>query len=78
MANQVVVPFPGPRYRRPEPFSTRDWSLKTDEPPRSRWRTRLSTARQVVRAVVETLSYLAEPRVYPPAPPALPPRRDAR
>jgi hypothetical protein len=50
-------------------------------PPRSEraglW-SRLSTAREVVRGVVETLSYLRDARVRPPTPPALPPARGAK
>jgi hypothetical protein len=31
----------------------------------------------MVKAVVETLSYLADARVRPPGPPALPPKRES-
>jgi hypothetical protein len=44
---------------------------------RARIWARLSTARDVVRGVVETLSYLREARVRPPAP-ALPPARHVK
>jgi hypothetical protein len=39
---------------------------------RARLWARLSKARQVVRGVVETLSYLRESRVHPPALPPAP------
>ena len=45
---------------------------------RSRLRSRIVTARQVVRAVIETLSYLGEARVRPPAAPALPAARSTK
>ena len=57
MANQVVVPFPGLHDARAASRETR----------RSRIFARLSTARDVVMALVETLSYLGEARVRPPA-----------
>jgi hypothetical protein len=44
---------------------------------RARLWARLSTARDVVRGVVETLSYLREARVRPPMP-ALPPAGQAK
>ena len=45
---------------------------------RTRLWSRLSTAREVVRGVVETFSYLREARVRPPSPPALPPGRPVK
>jgi hypothetical protein len=76
MANQVVVPFPGTRFQptAQQALSSNEWRPVEK---RSRWRSRLSTARAVVRAVVETLSYVGEARVRPPLP-ALPPARSAK
>jgi hypothetical protein len=75
MANQVVIPFPGSRFQTAEPvLSSRDWRSAS---PRS-LHSRLVTARKVVRAVIETLSYLAEARVHPPARPALPAARSTK
>ena len=70
MASDVVVPFPRSRSKRGSNMS----SLGAWVPPhseRARIWARLSTAREVVRGVVETLSYLRDARVNPP--PALPP-----
>jgi len=84
MASQVVVPFPGSEHKsipdsgfsrdgwRPAPGGLDRRSL------RARVYARLSTAKQVARAVLETMSYLAEARVRPPLPPALPPARTAK
>jgi hypothetical protein len=75
MANQVVIPFPGSRFQTGEPvLPSRDWRSVS---PRS-LHSRLVTARKVVRAVIETLSYLAEARVHPPARPALPAARSTK
>ena len=57
MANQVVVPFVASATRA----MARTWVLS-----------RLSVAKGVARAVIETMSYLGEARVRPPLPPALP------
>jgi len=78
MANQVVIPFPGSRFRsdRDKAFGASDWGFPGPS-LRSRWMSRLSTARGVVRAVVETLSYLGEARVQPPTRPALPPAKSS-
>jgi hypothetical protein len=78
MANQVVVPFPGSRLTsdRDKALWASDWGFPGPS-RRSRWMSRLSTARGVVRAVVETLSYLGEARVQPPSRPALPPARSS-
>ncbi len=80
MANQVVIPFPGvrPPVARAPSFSSSEWRPRGVPSRGSRWLSRIATARDVVRAVVETLSYLGEARVRPPEPPALPPRRAAR
>jgi hypothetical protein len=60
MSNQVVIPFPQ-RRNREVPSSHRS------EPSRRvKILSRLSTARDVVRAVFETLSYMGEARVRPP------------
>lgn len=79
MANQVVVPFPGSRFNssREKAFSTGGWGF-AESSRRSRLMSRLSTARGVVRAVMETLSYLGEPRVRPPQRPALPAARSTK
>ncbi len=90
MANQVVIPFPGSRFSRAEErgrasndgrsvdrLSRGTTPLDRVLRERSRWLSRLSTAREVVRAVVETLSYLNEARVRPPLP-ALPAPRKGR
>ena len=83
MASDVVVPFPRSRARRN--FQKRGFDMSSPmawgPPPaseRTRLWSRLSTARDVVRGVVETLSYLRDARVRPPAPPALPPARSAK
>ena len=79
MASQVVVPFPNSRFRsNPEKtLSGDDWGF-SGRSRRSRLMSRLSTARGVVRAVIETLSYLGDARVYPPVHPALPPARGTK
>jgi len=70
MSNQVVVPFRAPSGRRPwvAPSSRR---AETERSGR-KWSYRLATAREMVRALVDTLSYLGDARVRPPA---LPPKR---
>jgi hypothetical protein len=72
MASDVVVPFPRSRSGR---GVNMDPPLGAWIPPnseRARLWARLSRARQVVRGVVETLSYLRESRVRPPALPPAP------
>jgi len=79
MANQVVVPFPGPRPQAGARSSFPSGEWRSAGPSRgARWLSRIATARDVVRAVIETMSYLGEARVRPPEPPALPPRRVAK
>jgi hypothetical protein len=75
MSNQVVVPFRVSRTKRQPARSSRS---RSEAPPRSerRWGLRLATARDVVRALVDTISYLGDARVRPPVPPALPPKRE--
>lgn len=72
MATDVVVPFPRSRAKRgtSRTSPSNDWTAPPSE--RGRLWSRLSTAREVVRGVVETLSYLREARVSPPVllPPA--------
>jgi hypothetical protein len=76
MATDVVVPFPRSRSKRglKNNAPASDWVVPSSE--RGRLWSRLSTAREVVRGVVETLSYLREARVSPP--PLLPPARSDR
>ena len=77
MASQVVVPFPRSRTKRGIKTSSTTVESAWIAPlpvERGRIWSRLSTARDVVRGVVETLSYLREARVSPP-PRALPPAR---
>lgn len=77
MANDVVVPFPRSRSKPAGnfgPFLSSPWQAGS-RVERTRLWARLSTARDVVRGVVETFSYLREARVRPPLPPALPPAR---
>jgi hypothetical protein len=78
MANQVVVPFPGSQFRSnvEKAFSTEAWDFAGTS-RRARLMSRLSTARGVVRAVFETLSYLGEARVRPPIR-SLPPARSTK
>jgi hypothetical protein len=76
--SDVVVPFPRSRSKR---GSKQDRPVGAWIPPnseRARLWSRISTAREVVRGVVETLSYLREARVFPPAPAALPPARTTK
>ena len=73
MANQVVVPFPVTRPKPAVDFMPSGAWRRPGELAGARFLARLSTARKVVRAVVETLSYLGEARVRPPLP-ALPAR----
>ena len=79
MANQVVVPFPSPRPQAGarSGFPSGEWP-SGGHSRGARWLSRIATARDVVRAVIETLSYLGEARVRPPEPPALPAKRIAR
>jgi hypothetical protein len=61
MSNQVVIPFPQrSRQELPSVPST------ARELRRAKILSRLSTARDVVRAVIDTLSYMGEARVRPP------------
>jgi len=74
MASQVVIPFPrAERGRGGE-------RLPHDAATSGRLRTgivgRIAAAFDVARAVVETLSYLSEPRIRPTRP-ALPERTSA-
>ena len=74
MSNHVVVPFPAARSSRSANQATRvTWPFATSSQA-VRLVATLSTVRGVVRAVVETFSYLGEARVRPPVRPALPPR----
>jgi len=81
MANEVVVPFPRSRSKPranlgPSLGPSFDGPWQTvPRSERTRFWARLSTAREIVRGVVETLSYMREARVRPPLPPALPPGR---
>jgi hypothetical protein len=57
MSNQVVIPFHQQPYRgAPSPV----------HPLRAKIHSRLSTARDVVRGVIETLSYMGDARVKRP------------
>ena len=78
MASDVVVPFPRSRSKRGTYMGPPLGAWIPPHSERARLWARLSTAREVVRGVVETLSYLREARVCPPAPPALPPARHAK
>ena len=78
MANEVVVPFPRLRSVHGTDRAPPSGAWIPRHAERSRIWARLSTARGVVRGVVETLSYLREARVRPPAPAALPPARSAK
>jgi hypothetical protein len=78
MANEVVVQFPRSRSKRASDMTPPFGAWIPPRSERARLWARLSTARQVVRGVVETLSYLREARVRPPAPPALPPARHSK
>jgi len=71
MASDVVVPFPRSRSKRGVNMGPPPGAWIPPHSERARLWARLSTAREVVRGVVETLSYLREARVNPP--PALPP-----
>jgi hypothetical protein len=77
MSNQVVVPFRAPRSHRRQASSSWSRSDSPAERPSRGWINRLATARDMVRAVVETLSYLGDARVRPSSPPALPPKRES-
>jgi hypothetical protein len=59
MSNQVVIPFPQRPRRETSPISPVG-------PRRAKLLSRLSTARGVVRAVIDTLSYMGDARVKPP------------
>jgi hypothetical protein len=72
MASDVVVPFPRSRSKRGTDMGPPLGAWIPPHSERARLWARLSTARDVVRGVVETLSYLREARVRPPVP-ALPP-----
>ena len=67
MANQVIVPFrrTSPRRANPRALLGR---FDPETPVRRRsWVTnRMATLGEAVRAVMETLAYLSEPRVSPP------------
>ena len=73
MASDVVVPFPRPRSKRGIDMGPPLGAWIPPHSERARLWARISTAREVVRGVVETFSYLREARVRPPSPPALPP-----
>jgi hypothetical protein len=76
MSNQVVVPFRAPRSKKR--LNVPSWTRPdAAAAPARGWIGRLATARDMVKAVVETLSYLGDARVRPPAPPALPPKRES-
>jgi hypothetical protein len=75
MASDVVVPFPRSRSKRGADTGPPLGAWIPPPSERARIWARFSTARDVVRGVVETLSYLREARVRPPVPPALPPAR---
>ncbi|HEX9297846.1 MAG TPA: hypothetical protein VF881_18525 [Polyangiaceae bacterium] len=78
MANQVVVPFSASRTKRGAKHElAADVWRRPARSERSTPMSRLSMAREMVRALFETLSYLREPRVRPPLP-ALPPARGIR
>jgi len=77
MASDVVVPFPRSRSRRGVDMGPALGAWTPPHSERTRLWARLSTARDVVRGVVETLSYLREARVHPPVP-ALPPARHVK
>ncbi|HEY3595531.1 MAG TPA: hypothetical protein VGL13_16700, partial [Polyangiaceae bacterium] len=70
----VVVPFRSPRSHRRH--SSGAWNRPQGESTARGWVNRLATARDMVKAVVETLSYLGDARVRPPLP-ALPPKRES-
>jgi hypothetical protein len=72
MASDVVVPFPRSRSKRRPDIGPALGAWIPPHSERARLWARLSTARDVVRGVVETFSYLREARVRPPMP-ALPP-----
>ena len=78
MASDVVVPFPRSRFKRGVELGPPLEAWIPPQSERARLWARLSTAREVVRGVVETFSYLREARVRPPAPPALPPARNGK
>jgi hypothetical protein len=73
MSDQVVIPFRAPRGHRRHVASAGERSERGRRA--SGWVYRLATAREMVRAVVETLSYVGDARVRPPA--ALPPKRQS-
>jgi hypothetical protein len=77
MASDVVVPFPRSRSKRGVNMGPPLGAWIPPHSERGRLWSRLSTAREVVRGVVETLSYLREARVRPPVP-ALPPAGRAK
>jgi hypothetical protein len=76
MASDVVIPFPRSRSKRRVDLGPPLGAWIPPQSERARLWARLSTARDVVRGVVETFSYLREARVRPPLPPALPPARN--
>ena len=78
MASDVVVPFPRSRSKRGVNLDPPLGAWIPPQSERARLWARISTAREVVRGVFETFSYIREARVRPPAPPALPPARDGK
>jgi hypothetical protein len=77
MAGQVVIPFPIGRAPRENSAHDDAWTQGNERQPRAWVGGRFRTAVGVVRAVLETLSYLSEPRIRPPLP-ALPPAARGR
>jgi hypothetical protein len=67
MAGQVVIPFPTSRAACSHSDERGKWTAPRAGERRAWVSGRLGTALGVVRAVFETLSYLSEPRVRPPA-----------
>jgi hypothetical protein len=61
MSNQVVIPFP---HRRPSEVPI--IAPSPARPRRAKMLTRLSTARGILTAVIETLSYMGDARVKRP------------
>jgi|RhiMethySRZTD1v2_1073278.scaffolds.fasta_scaffold4098463_1 hypothetical protein len=69
MSNQVVIPFPQLRNRPVVPGGE---ARAPEAPYRAKILSRLATARDVVKAVIETLKYVGDARVRPPLPPVTP------